>query len=152
MTRTVAAMAWLVWLSGCATATERSQDTKIDALERRVTSLERRLGVPEQGANDKRRGKAKASQESPKGAKAAADGPGADGPKVAVQVDGEAQVHLMRQRRKYAVPGSVPLGVYSVMAQFDGQARASKVGMLKAEDGQPAVVSCDAAAKTCEVH
>lgn len=66
-----------------------------------------------------------------------------------VVVEGEAtKVVLMKQRRKYAVPGPVPVGQYSVLASW-GEETPAAAGSVEVKAEASVTITCDAADKRC---
>lgn len=120
-----------------------------EALNRRVTSLERRLGdVEDKLAGGKAEPAAPAAAEKPADEKRHGDHKGGkDG--VAVTAEGDAQQVVLRHKQKTApLPAEIPPGTYTWEATFaDGGAPVS--GSITLVAGTPAAVVCTAATRSC---
>ncbi|MCB9682067.1 MAG: hypothetical protein H6733_11435 [Alphaproteobacteria bacterium] len=71
-----------------------------------------------------------------------------DRPSASVAVTGDASaVVLVRQRKRYPVPGTVPAGPFSVLATFDGAE--VEAGTIRVATGATTTVVCTASTTTC---
>jgi hypothetical protein len=136
---------------GCSSSNEAAQNDKIDALERRVTSLERRLGGDDKGSKRKGRKAPPANEAAAAKSKTKVKGgkaPAAE--KATVRVDTDVAVHLLKQRKRFDIPGPVPPGTYKVMATFPG-AKAEGAGSITLAAASEVTLTCDPDAKLCKV-
>jgi hypothetical protein len=118
----------------------QDQAQEIDALKRRVTSLERRIASVEGNA--------------PKSTKT--EGEGATEPAAApptknnVDLNGDAaRVVLVHDKKRVPLPGSVPPGEYELWAMYAAGEAPEQSGTVTVTADQPLVVTCAAAARTC---
>ena len=155
-------MLWLIGAlllsSSCADTTQLEKE--VADLKRRVTQLERggvakgakakagkaKAGKPKAGKA--KAGKAKAGKA--KAGKAKAGKSKAPGPRVVVELTGDAtKVSLNNGKRGFSVPGPVPIGDYTIQAAFPGDAALSDVGTLTVVEGATVTLDCASAQRTC---
>jgi hypothetical protein len=74
--------------------------------------------------------------------------PGDGPPPGQVEVDTDIAVQLLYQRRKYAIPGPVPPGEYTIVASFE-EGKPVSAGSLTVPPNGNVTISCDPAAKAC---
>lgn len=128
-------------LGGCGSA---SQDEKIEELSRKVATLEKRVKAAEGG---KKGAKGKAAKGKSKAGKTKA--PPA-GPKARVEVAGDAtKVLLTNGKRKFTLPGDVPVGEYTVLAAFEESAQPAQAGAATVTEGKTTTLTCTTASKAC---
>ncbi|HMV67989.1 MAG TPA: hypothetical protein PKA64_14175 [Myxococcota bacterium] len=142
MTRTLTLS--LLVLTACGRGGDQAQE--IDALKRRVTSLERRLS--ELDAGGKKPAKADEGEEPkrPEGG-----GHGEDSAlKAVVSYEGDAvSVELMRGKRKFSLPTSVVPGEYTVHAVFAEGEEPAEAGTIDLKAGSRVVLACSAGSRAC---
>jgi hypothetical protein len=127
----VTALTSLSLAAACGRAPEPNVDPQ--ALARRITSLERRMLEVEEGKSRK-----------PGDATAPGD------VRVEVTVEGTFRKVVLRDARgPYPVPGPAPVGDLAVWATFADGDEPAEVGRAMIIEGRPAVIACDAAARTC---
>lgn len=157
----------LVSMTSCSSDSVTKED--LDAVKRRLTSVEKRVKAVEgkgAGGGAAKAGKAKGGGG---GAKAKKKGGGKEkkkgggkkkggepnaptenlGPVVQVDVEGEvSKVVLMKARKKYSVPGEVPADdEYTILAVFP-DTKPMEAGRIEIGD-EPVTVTCDASTQTC---
>jgi hypothetical protein len=127
-------LAVLLSLAGAAACGRGAEpNTDPQALARRITSLERRMLEMEEGRAAK---------------PGATEAPG--DVRVEVQVEGTYRKVVLRDARgPYPMPGPAPLGDLAVWATFAEGDEPAEVGRAMIAAGRPAVIVCDAAARTC---
>ena len=160
-------MLWLIGAlllsSSCADTTQLEKE--VADLKRRVTQLERggvakgakaKAGKAKAGkakAGKAKAGKAKAGKAKAgkaKAGKAKAGKSKAPGPRVVVELTGDAtKVSLNNGKRGFSVPGPVPIGDYTIQAAFPGDAALSDVGTLTVVEGATVTLDCASAQRTC---
>ncbi len=129
-------------VGGCGAA---GQDEKLEELSRKVATLEKRLKTLEGGKKGAKGKSAKGKSKSGKGkAKAPA------GPKAKVEVAGDAvKVLLTNGKRKFTLPGEVPVGEYTVLASFEETAEPAQAGAATVTEGKTTTLTCTTADKAC---
>jgi hypothetical protein len=159
--------------AGCAANDTAALTDEVEALKRRVATLEQKVkrleggkggkapakgGKNKGGKNDKAKG-GKGKTDKSKGGKGKTDKskggkgekskqPAAD--KGTVKVTGDAvKVMLADAQRKWAVPNQLAAGPYVIMAAFGEEKTLSEVGTATVVAGQTVTVSCAAATRTC---
>lgn len=145
MSRTLA-LTSLLLLGACGRGPDPTQE--IEALKRRVTSLERRLSELDNGGKKP----TKPGDGGPQ-----ADAPKADGeeggepsPKSTITVTGEAfEVALMRGKRKLSLPATVPPGEYTIQAVFEEGQPPTAAGSITVTPGSQVTLECKAETKAC---
>jgi hypothetical protein len=131
--------------AGCGATTPA---TDLEALNRRVTSLERRLNEMEQGKSAKGKPAAAPGAE---GDDAAGEAPAAPVVKVEVKAEGDAKkVVVKKGKRPFQVPGQVPIGDATIWASFEEGVDPTEVAKIKLEEGKPLTITCSSADKTCK--
>lgn len=137
----------LTLLAACGRGADQTQE--IEALKRRVTSLERRIS--ELSPEAKKPAKPAEGAEAAKGEAKAEPDPEAEGAgKAVVSATGDAvEVQLMRGKRKVSLPATVPPGEYTVQAVFAEGQPATPAGTITLTAGQQLSLECKADTKTC---
>lgn len=131
-------------VGGCANG---EQADKIEVLERKVGTLEKRVKALETKSKGKAPAKGGKAKAPAKGAKAKA--PAA--PKGTVAVEGDATlVKLSNGKKQFKIPGAVPAGDYKIMAAFEESAQPAEVGTAKVTADATTTISCSAADKSCK--
>jgi hypothetical protein len=138
----------LVFLVACGRGAQTETAQDVDALTRRVTSLERRMQQMEGGERPQAEGKA---HEGDAKGEAKPDGDKAERPgKATVALVGDAlQVQLLHNKRKLPVPGPVPPGEFEVEAVFTEGEAPAVVGKVTVPAEGSVTITCAAATKTC---
>lgn len=130
-------------LGGCSAA---GQDEKLEELSRKVATLEKRLKAVEGG----KKGKGKAAKGKSKAGKTKTKAPVPVGPKAKVEVAGDAtKVLLTNGKRKFTLPGDVPVGEYTVLASFEESAQPAEAGTATVTEGKVTTLTCTLAEKAC---
>lgn len=138
----------LVLLAACGRGAQTETAQDIDALTRRVTSLERRMQQMEGGERGQTEGKA---HEGEAKAEVKPEGDRAERPgKATVELTGDAvSVQLLRNKRKVAVPGPVPPGEFEIEAVFAEGEAPGVVGKLTVPAEGSVTITCASATKSC---
>ena len=158
-------MVWIVvasFLTGCGANETAALTDEVEALTRRVATLEQKVkrlegGKPAKGGKNGKVGKGKTDKS--KGGKGKTDkSKGGKNekakkpatPKGTVKVTGDAvKVMVANDKRKFAVPNQLAPGSYTVMAAFGAETTLTEYGPLELAEGQTVSIDCQSTVRRC---
>jgi len=168
-------MVWIVvasFLTGCGANEAAALTDEVEALTRRVATLEQKVkrlegGKPAKGGKNSKVGKGKTDKS--KGGKGKTDkSKGGKGktdkskggknektkkpapPKGTIKVTGDAvKVMVANDQRKFAVPNQLAPGSYTVMAAFGAETTLTEYGPLELAEGQTVSIDCQSTVRRC---